>query len=524
MTPSEPSKPSKPSKASKAEEPSSQATADDAVTTPVRTTTQTTTQTAVPAEPIDELVTTRHTLRVGRRTLRYTASTGRIVLREEVYEDGIFKGSKAKAEMFVTSYLLEGVPDAARRPVTFAFNGGPGSSSVWLHLGLLGPRRVLMGDVGALLAPPYGLADNPQSLLAESDLVFIDPVSTGYSRAAHGGKPADYHGYSADVESVGEMIRLWTTRHDRWMSPKVLAGESYGTTRAAALAEHLQDRYAMYLNGIVLISSVLDFSTLAFDYRSDRAYVDYLPTYAAIAHYHGKHGRKALRTVVDEATRYAELEYPRILAAGTTLSAAKRTAAAVRLAELTGLSADYVEQSNLRVEHTHFFAELLRDRGRVVGRLDGRFSGPAESGVAETMQDDASMDAISGPYAAALQHYVRAELGYENDLHYEQISERVHPWSYKDFEGKPVDVVPRLARAMRQNPHLRVHVAYGYYDGATPFHAAVDTFAHLDLPADLLANVEHHCYEAGHMTYVHEPSRVQQSADLAAFVRLSCAR
>lgn len=475
-----------------------------------------------PAEPVDDLVSSEHTLRVGRRTLRYTATTGRVVLRQEVYEDGVFNGSRAKAQMFMTSYVLNGVRDTARRPVTFAFNGGPGSSSVWLHLGLLGPRRVVMGDVGDLLPPPYGLADNAESLLAESDLVFIDPMSTGYSRAVDGGKPGEYHGYTGDLESVGELIRLWTSRNDRWMSPKIVAGESYGTTRAASLADHLQKRYGMYLNGIVLISSVLDFSTLDFEYRNDRAHIDYLPTYAAIAHYHGKHGRKALRTVVNEATRYAELEYPRILAQGNRLSTADRTAAAARLAELTGLTPEYVDRANLRIEHWRYFTELLRDQGRVVGRLDGRFSGPGAGRLLENMEADVSHDAIVGPYAAALNHYVRGELNYRNDLHYEQISESVHPWSFKDFEGKPIDVTPRLARAMRQNPHLQVQVAYGYYDGATPFHAAVDTFAHLDLPPELLANIEHTWYEAGHMMYVHEPSRLQQSADIAAFVRRAC--
>src|SRR5215207_6178300 len=250
--------------------------------------TDTTTVTTTPAPPKDDLVKTTHTLKVGRRSLKYTATTGRVVLREEVYEDKVFTGHKAKAELFVTSYVVEppektdksGTLEARRRPVTFAFNGGPGSSSVWLHLGLLGPRRVLMGDAGALLAV--------------SDLVFIDPVDTGYSRAVEGGKAEPYLGYQGDVESVGEIIRLWTSRNGRWMSPKFLAGESYGTLRAAALADHLQTRHGLYVNGIILVSAVLDFATIDFDFRNDRASVNFLPTYAATAHYHGKHGRKGL--------------------------------------------------------------------------------------------------------------------------------------------------------------------------------------------------------------------------------------
>ena len=470
-----------------------------------------------PAEPKDDLVVTEHELKVGRTVLRYTATTGRVVLRDEVYEDGTFAGFKAKAEMSITSYVVAGGDE--RRPVTFAFNGGPGSSSVWLHLGLLGPRRVLMGDAGNLLPPPYELADNPESLLSVSDLVFIDPVSTGYSRVVEGSKPEPFHGYQGDIESVGELIRIWVSRNKRWMSPKFVAGESYGTLRGAALAEHLQSRHGMYLNGLILISSVLDLSSLDFEkQRNDRAHALYLPTYAAIAHYHGKVRRRSLRALVKEAEEYAAVDYPVVLRKGNRLTAKERAAAVRKLAALTGLSEDYVDRADLRIEHWRFFGELLRDERRTVGRLDGRFSGPMASAIAENMDADPSIDAISGPYAAAFNHYVREELGFESDLPYEQISRRVDPWSYKDFEGRPVDVTPRLERAMRQNPHLRVHVAYGYYDGATPHFAAEDVVAHLNLPDELRANIEHAYYEAGHMMYVHEPTRRQQSRDLAAFV------
>jgi carboxypeptidase C (cathepsin A) len=468
------------------------------------------------------VVITRHTLSVGGRTLDYTATAGRVVLRDEVYEDGVFKGNTAKAEVFLTSYVLDAA-DAHSRPVTFAFNGGPGSSSVWLHLGLLGPRRVEMGDVGGLRPPPYGLSDNAETLLAVSDLVFIDPVSTGYSRAIEGGKPGDYHGYTGDVESVGELIRLWTSRNDRWMSPKLLAGESYGTLRAAALADHLQTRFGMFLNGLVLISSVLDLGSIGLHQPDDRAHVNFLPTYAAVAHYHGKNTGDGLESVVAEAESYAAREYPWVLSRGNRLTEDERREAAETIARLTGLSVDYVERADLRLEHVRFFTELLRDRGLSVGRLDSRFTAPAASRIAEQFDADPSHDAISGPYAAAWGHYVRSDLGYQNDLPYEQISRRVDPWSFKDFEGMAVDVAPRLARAMRANPHLRVHIAYGYYDGATPYYAAQDVVAHLDIPPDRQANIEHAFYEAGHMMYVHEPSRVQQSRDLADFVTKACA-
>ncbi|MGL5862585.1 MAG: S10 family peptidase [Phycicoccus sp.] len=476
-------------------------------------------ETTDPAPPTDDLVSTHHTLAVGRRRIRYTATMGRVVLREEVYDDGVFTGHRAKAEMSMTSYVVD-APAGARRPVTFAFNGGPGSSSVWLHLGLLGPRRVDSGDVGALTPPPYGLLDNPQSLLAVSDLVFIDPVSTGYSRAVEGGKPKDYHGFAADLASVGELIRLWTTRHGRWLSPKFLAGESYGTLRAAALADHLQSEHALFVNGVILVSSVLDFATIDFDFQNDRAHADFLPSYAAAAHYHGRHGRRSLTSVLADAEQYASRDYPWALSQGSRLTAAERAEHVTRLAGLVGLSEEYVDRADLRVEHVRFFTELLRDRGLAVGRLDTRFTGPLGSGVAESWDADPSMDAISGPYAAAWNHYVRAELGYESDLPYTQLSMRAHQeWSYKEFEAKPVDVRPRLARAMRANPHLRVHVSSGHFDGATPYFATEDTLAHLQLPASLRGNIEHAYYPAGHMMYVHEPSRVQQSHDLADFVR-----
>jgi carboxypeptidase C (cathepsin A) len=479
---------------------------------------------AKPADPVDDLVTTQHTLKVGRRRLRYTATTGRVVLREEEHKEGTFGGHKARAELSMTSYVLDDA-DARSRPVTFAFNGGPGSSSVWLHLGLLGPRRVVSGDVGALEPPPYDLVDNPESLLAVSDLVFIDPMSTGYSRAVEGGKPGDYHGYQKDIESVAELIRLWTSRNGRWMSPKFVAGESYGTLRGAALAEHLQSRYGMYLNGLVLISSVLDLSSVDFEnQRNDRAHALYLPTYAAVAHFHGKHGRRSLRSVLDEAQEYAARDYPWVLSRGNRLTAAERAGAVATLARLSGLTEDYVDRADLRIEHWRYFTELLRDERLSVGRLDARITGPAAAAIAENMDADPSHDAITGPYAAAWNHYVRDELGYGSDLHYEQISRLVHPWSFKDFEGRPVDVSPKLERAMRQNPHLKVHIAYGYYDGATPHFAAEDVVAHLQLPADRLANIEHVYYEAGHMMYVHEPSRLRQSRDLAEFVVRSSGR
>lgn len=475
-----------------------------------------------PAAPSDDLVTTQHTVQVGGQSLDYTATAGRIVLREDVVKDDIYQGRRAKAEVGLTAYTLDGA-DPTTRPVTFAFNGGPGSSSVWLHLGLLGPRRVEMGDVGDLARPPYALVDNAETLLTVSDLVLIDPISTGWSRTAEGENANEFHGYRKDVEAVAEVIRLWTTRHARWASPKLLAGESYGTTRAVALAENLQSRHGMYLNGIALISAVLDFGTLDFEiHRNDRAHALYLPHYAATAHFHGKHGERPLFGVLAEAQSYAALDYPRLLALGARATAAERAAGVRTLARLTGLSEDYVDRADLRIEHMRYYTELLRDERQTVGRLDSRFTGPAATGIAETMDADPSSDALLGPYATAWNHYARAELEITAEEPYRVFGD-VHPWSFKDFEAKPVYVVDKLERALRQNPHLRVQLAYGYYDGATPYSASEDVVAHLSLPESLRENIEHHYYEAGHMMYVHQPSRIQQSADLAEFVRRSCA-
>jgi len=471
-------------------------------------------------EPVDDLVTTNHTLRAGDRELAYTATTGRIVLRQEVHTEDTFEGHQPKAEVFLTAYTLDGA-DPGSRPVTFAFNGGPGSSSTWLHLGLLGPRRVVSGDAGSVAPPPYQLVDNAETLLADSDLVFIDPVSTGYSRAATGEKPKEYHGFQGDLESVGEIVRLWTSRNGRWLSPKYLCGESYGTLRAAALAAHLQDRYGMYLNGLILISAVLDIGTLEFVPGNDLPYPLILPTYAAIAHYHGKHGDRLLPEVLAEAEEFARRDYPWALAEGARLSTVDRQAAVATLARLAGLDPDYVDRVDLRVEHIRFFTELLRDRRRVVGRLDGRFLGWDVDYGREHMSGDPSYDAIRGPYTAAVNHYLRVELGYHNDLPYEVMTERVQPWSYKEFEAQHVNVAPRLAAVLRANPALRVYVACGYHDGATPYFAAEHTFAHLGLPEELRGNVAFRYFEAGHMMYVHEPSRLSQSAQLAGFVRPS---
>ncbi|MET1006682.1 MAG: peptidase S10 [Propionibacteriaceae bacterium] len=470
-----------------------------------------------PPEPTDDLVVTTHQIGTAEDRLTYTATTGRTVLREEVLEDGTFRGAQVRAQIFSTAYVLDEA-DPATRPVTFAFNGGPGSSSVWLHLGLLGPRRVVMGDVGSLAPPPYGLADNLETLLRVSDLVFIDPVTTGYSRTSEGRPAADFHGFTRDLESVGEFIRLWTSRNGRWLSPKFLAGESYGTTRAAALAAHLADGCGMYVNGLMLISSVLDIGSVDFTEGNDLPYALYLPTYTAAAHYHGVITGD-LRQLITAAEEFAGRDLPWALARGSRLQGSERADIVARYAELTGLAPDYVDRANLRVDLFAFAAELLRSRQALVGRLDTRFTGWLDDPNEARMTDyDPALAAISGPYAAALNAYVRGELGYASDLAYHLLTPKVMPWSFREFEGRSIEVTTALSKALRVNPALRVHVSCGYYDASTPHFAAEHVFAHLRVPAATRDRIEWAYYEAGHMMYVHEPSRLQQSADLAAFV------
>lgn len=463
---------------------------------------------------------TTHTVRIGGQPVTYTATAGTLVLKEE---DG-----KPRASVFYIAYTKDGVADATRRPVTFSFNGGPGSSSVWLHLGVLGPKRVLMDEIGNALQPPYRLVENEFSILDETDLVFIDPVTTGYSRAAGKEKEKEFHGFRADIESVGEFIRLYTTRANRWTSPKFLIGESYGTTRASGVVNYLQDRYGMYFNGVMLVSSILNFGTARFETGNDLPPVLFLPTYTATAWYHKQlpsdlQGR-TLRSVLDEVEAFAAGEYTLALMKGNNLADAERKEIARKLARYTGLTPDYVDRTNLRIEIGRFVKELRRDERITVGRLDSRFTGVDRDAAGERYEFDPSYAVIQGPYTGALLGYIRGELKYESDLPYEILTGRVQPWSYKEFENRYVNVSEDLRRAMSQNPHLQVYVANGYYDLATPYFATEYTFDHIGYDDAYKKRVTMTYYEAGHMMYIHMPSLRQQKNDLVAFVRKSVPR
>jgi carboxypeptidase C (cathepsin A) len=469
----------------------------------------------------DNLVITQHSLNIGGETIDYTVTAGTIVLKEETPDrEKEFEGEKPKAEFFFVAYSKNGVDDPAKRPLTFSFNGGPGSSSVWLHLGLLGPRRVVMEFDGDLPKPPYQLTDNEFSLLDQTDLVFIDPVSTGYSRPVEGQKAKDFHGFKKDLETVGDFIRLYTTRYNRWLSPKFLIGESYGTTRASALSGYLQDRHGLYLNGIMLVSTVLNFQTIDFTIGNELPYVLFLPTYTATAWYHrALRVRHPLQSLLAEVQNFAVNEYAPALMKGAGLPRRERQNVVEKLARYTGLAPDYIERSNLRIPDFRFFKELLRSRGRTVGRLDSRFLGIDPDTLTDGTHNDPSYTNIIGPYTAAFYDYVRRELKFEKDISYEILNGQVWPWSYAQHENQFVYVAETLRQAMSINPHLKVFVANGYYDLATPYFATEYVFNHLGLDESLRSNISMGYYEAGHMMYIHTPALEALKKDLAEFIQ-----
>ena len=472
-------------------------------------------------KPKDNLVETKHSIKIGGNEINYTVTTGTIVMKEETPDrEKEAEGEKPRAQIFFVAYIKDDVDDKSKRPITFSFNGGPGSSSVWLHMGLLGPRRVMLEFDGNLPKPPFQLTDNEYSLLDETDLVFIDPVSTGYSRPVEGEKPSEWHGFKKDIASVGDFIRLYTTRYNRWLSPKFLAGESYGTTRAAGLSGYLQERHGLYLNGIMLISAVLNFSTIEFHIGNDLPFIMFLPAYAAVAWYHHKlKVRKPLQTLLKEVEKFAFGEYADALMKGNALAPRERKLIVEKLARYTGLLAEFIDRTDLRITDQHFFKELLRERGQTIGRLDGRFIGLDRLGVTDHPEYDPLLTNTLGPYTAAFYDYIRSELKFESDLPYEILSEFVHPWSYANAENQYLNVGETLRAAMTYNPHLKVFVANGYYDLGTPYSATEYTFNHLGLNESLRDNVSMSYYEAGHMMYIHMPTLAQLKIDLAEFMR-----
>ena len=466
-----------------------------------------------PVMPEERSSVTRHSITLDGQKVDYTATAGNYLLKAE---DGT-----PKASVFFVAYTRDGMKDPADRPVTFSFNGGPGAAAVWVQMGAFGPRIVERTDEGMGTRPPGRLVDNESSLLDVTDLVFIDPVSTGYSRAVPGVDAKAYHGIKQDIESVGEFIRLWITRNQRWASPKFLAGESYGTTRSAGLAEFLQSRFGMDLNGIVLVSSVLNWQAILFAPGNDMPYVLYLPTYAATAAYHKKLAPELtgdLDKTLREVEEFATHDYAEALMEGDSLPAARRQEIAARVARYTGLPVDYVLRANLRIEIQRFCKELLRGEGKTVGRFDSRYTGWDLDSAGENPEYDPA-DAMNGTaYVSMLNDYLRRELGYKDD-HVYDAQAQVFPWSTDGYEFRYPYLGEALRHAMVQNPDLQVLVASGHYDLATPFFDAVYTANHLGLPAELRGHMKLTTYEAGHMMYVRRADHQKLKKEIADFIR-----
>jgi carboxypeptidase C (cathepsin A) len=461
----------------------------------------------------EEPVVTDHELRAGGRTLRYTATTGYLPIRNATSGD-------LEARIFFIAYTLGGGGKPPQRPLTISFNGGPGSSSVWLHLGALGPRRVRMNDDGTMPAPPYALVDNEATWLDQTDLVFVDPVGTGYSRAAKPELGKRFWGVQGDIESVGEFIRLYLTRYGRWNSPLFMVGESYGTTRAAGLAAYLVDR-GIAFNGVLLVSSILNFQTARFTVGNDLPYVLFLPTYAATAWYHKRltpELQRDLTATLREVEAWAAVEYAAALAKGAALPASERAAVADRLARYTGLDRRIVEQNDLRIEIQRFCKDLLRDGGQIVGRLDSRFVGTERNTAAERPAFDPSLAAIRPPYTATFNDYVRRELGFKSDLAYYILGGGIGTWEW-DAENQFADTSDALGDALTRNPHMRLFVASGYFDLATPYFATEYTLNHLGLDQSLRDRMTRRYYRAGHMMYIDVQELAALRRDVAAFLR-----
>ncbi len=416
------------------------------------------------------------------------------------------------------AYTRDDAP--AGRPLMFSFNGGPGSASVWLHLGALGPRRVKMQPNGFMPAPPYELVDNEATWLTDTDIVFIDPVGTGFSRAEDP-KEQKFFSLRGDLASVGEFIRLYLSRYGRWMSPLYLVGESYGTTRASGLSGYLIEK-GIAFNGIILVSTVMNFQTLRFADGNDLPLVMILPSYASTAWYHKKLPpdlqNKPLGDVLKEAESFAIARYaPGLLKAGS-LSASERTALVNEISRFTGLSSKFIDQNNMRIELGEFMKELLRDEKRSIGRLDSRFTGIDKEPAGEGTDFDPSMTAIRPPYTATFNDYVRRELGFESDLEYYILGGGVGRWDWNENNGY-ADTSGNLRSALQKNPFMKVFIAAGYYDMATPYFATVYTLANMNLEPSLRSNISMKYYEAGHMMYIDEGQLRALKNDAVQFVR-----
>src|SRR5215472_3080510 len=460
------------------------------------------------ALPPEATAVTRHSINMAGTQINYTATAANYLIKDD--------NGTPKASMFFTAYTKDGIADPARRPISFVYNGGPGSGSLFTHMGL-GPRRIVLTDDGHGMPAPYSIVDNGSTFLDATDLVFIDAIGTGYSRPGPGENPAQFYGVTQDAQWFADFIYQYLTRNERWSSPKFLIGESYGTRRSAQLSSTLQHRHQIYLNGVVLVSSV-GFGYFGADDRT----IFFLPTFIVSAWYHhllpADLQKLTVEQIAQRAREFAHGPYAQLLEKGDELPAAsaEHQKVAAELARLTGLSTKYIEQTNLRINPQRWFKELLRDKRQTVGRLDSRFTGMDVDAAGERNEYDSSEASYEGAYSAMFQDYVKRELKWNTDMYY-TITANVRPWD----RGQPGEVAESLRSAMTQQGNLRVLVVAGYYDLATPFNGIEATVSHMGLEPPIRKNISFAYYEAGHMMYIDKKAREKLHKDVTGFINAS---
>jgi carboxypeptidase C (cathepsin A) len=475
-----------------------------------------------PAEPIPSGKTfeSKQTVNIGGKTITLHAVAGTKQLRDN--------NNKPIALFGFTAYHKEGENDPGKRPIIFSFNGGPGSSSYWLHMGVMGPKRIVVNDPGTTPAAPYQLVNNDHSFFDVADLVMIDPVGTGLSVPIGQGKNEDFWGVDGDIESISQFIRQYLIENGRMNSPKYLLGESYGTFRNAGIMAYLQDE-GIAMNGVIMVSAVFDLRQLVFPPGDDLPYIVHFPTYAATAWYHDKIADKmgGIEPFINAVRTFTKNEYAPALFSGDQLSMEEKTGIARKLAGFTGLTEKYWLQADLRVQNSEFFAELLRDEGQAVGRLDSRFTGINQDLISQTVNYDPQSKAISHAYTAGFLDYFYNQLNVDKTLHYQTSASGRDGfkwnWSHRGNNSwgtqVAISTAADMARAMSQNPNLKVLILNGYYDIATVFYGVEYTIDHLGLPAEIKKNIIMKYYEAGHMMYTHQPSLDKFRTDVLQFIK-----